>query len=160
MTVSPEEFRQIAGSFSTGVTIVTTVYEGQPAGLTANAFTSVSLDPLLVLVCVEKQVHSHDAIDLSGIFAVNILTQEMRSVSDLFARRGATPQERFEAVVHTTSVTGAPILTGTLGWFDCHVTHRYSGGDHTIFVGKVVAAAKGDGQPLIFFQSHYAKLLS
>ena len=158
MAVSGEDYRRIMGNFATGVTIVTTACDGQLGGMTANAITSVSLDPMLLLFCADNRSRTHGMVDRSGIFAVNILTQEMRNWSNIFADSKRAEEQRFENLKHTTATTGAPILEGNLGWIDCRVAHRYAGGDHTIFVGEVVDAAWAEGKPLIFYQGRYREL--
>ena len=159
MPVSPDQFRRIMGQFATGVTIVTTVHEGRLGGMTANAISSVSLDPMLLLFCADRKTRTHEMIDRSGVFAVNVLTEAMRSLSDLFANNKKGEEERFGAARHAPgAVTGAPILEGNMGWIECKVVHRYDGGDHTIFVGEVVNAGQAEGKPLIFYKGRYAGL--
>ena len=159
MPVSPDHFRRIMGQFATGVTIVTAAHEGRLAGMTANAITSVSLQPMLVLFCADRRARTNEMIDRSGAFALNILTEKMRPLSDLFADNKKSEEERFAAVRHAPgAVTGAPILERNMGWLECRVAHRYEGGDHTIFVGEVVNAGAGDGKPLIFYKGKYGRL--
>src|SRR6266576_3040868 len=144
MAIEKGFFRQVMGQFATGVTVVTTCGQGKPAGITVNAFCSVSLDPPLVLVCIDLLSHTLPAIRDSGSFAVNILTDEQEYLSRCFA--GST-QERYEHFCHTdfhTAATGAPIIDGTLAFIDARVVAEYPGGDHVIFLGQVAAMGVAD----------------
>ena len=139
MAIEKGFFRQVMGQFATGVTVVTTCGQGKPAGITVNAFCSVSLDPPLVLVCIDLISHTLPFIRESGSFAVNILTNEQERLSHCFA--GST-QERYEHFCHTdfhTAATGAPIIDDSLAFIDARVVAEYPGGDHVIFLGQVEA---------------------
>jgi flavin reductase (DIM6/NTAB) family NADH-FMN oxidoreductase RutF len=139
MAIEKDFFRQVMGQFATGVTLVTTCGQGKPAGITVNAFCSVSLDPPLVLVCIDLISHTLPIIRESGLFAVNILTDEQEHLSRCFA--GST-QERYEHFCYTdfhTAATGAPIIDGILAFIDARVVAEYPAGDHVIFLGKVEA---------------------
>ncbi len=151
------EFRRIMGHFATGVTVVTSrdAAGGTPCGLTVNTVTSVSLRPTLVLVCVEQGADSHDCIRGSGYFAINILTSDQERLSRRFA--GWDVDEKFAGVAYRTEATGAPILEDAMGWLDCRVRADYPGGDHTIFVGEVVAGDVRDEAPLIYFRGGYGR---
>jgi flavin reductase (DIM6/NTAB) family NADH-FMN oxidoreductase RutF len=132
-------FRRVMGQFTTGVTIVTTRSQEGVAGLTVNSFTSVSLDPLLILVCVDLRSQALPFLREGGIFAVNILTQEQEELSNCFA---ASSEERYNSFCHAqyhVAATGAPILTNSMGFIDARVIAEYPGGDHAIFLGKVEA---------------------
>lgn len=143
------------GSFATGVTIVTTMCEGFPHGMTANAVTSVSLDPPLMLFCANKKARTHLMIQNSGIFAVNFLPSSMAELCDKFAGMIGAEEERFEGLNYSTARTGAPIIEGNMGWLDCRVIQRYDGGDHSIFLAEVVDGQPGDGKPMVFFRGKY-----
>lgn len=159
MPPSKDEFRQVMGRFATGVTVVTTRLGEELHGMTANAVTSVSLDPLLILVCVDRAADTHGILDRSGIFAVNILSREQEHLSVHFARKETEGAHRLDDVPHRFGVTGAPIIEGCLAYLDCRVAQRYPGGDHTIFLGEVVDAKNvSDGEPLIFYRGRYARL--
>lgn len=162
MNVTPptkDEFRRVMGQFATGVTIVTSRLGDEVHGMTANSVTSVSLDPPLVLVCVARSADSHDIIDKSGVFAVNILARNQEPLSLQFAGKDAPGAHDLHAVPHTTGVTGAPIIEGSLAYLDCRVVERFPGGDHTIFIGEVLDADRMNGQgPLIFYQGRYLDL--
>ena len=158
MSINPELFRKVLSWFTTGVTIVTTRDGDEIHGLTVNSFCSVSLAPPLVLVCVDKDAHSHDLIQKSGNFAVNILTAALESLARRFATNNLSAAERFAGIKHHIEITGAPILAESLGWLDCKLFAAYAGGDHTIFVGEVMALGERPGdEPLLFYQSQYGK---
>jgi flavin reductase (DIM6/NTAB) family NADH-FMN oxidoreductase RutF len=139
MAVDIDFFRKVMGHFATGVTIATTRGQTGPAGLTVNSFTSVSLNPLLVLICVDLRSQALPFFRESGVFAANILTQEQENLSNGFA----TPsEERYTFFCHaeyTQAVTGAPILKDTLGFVDTRIVAEYPGGDHVILLGQVEA---------------------
>jgi flavin reductase (DIM6/NTAB) family NADH-FMN oxidoreductase RutF len=139
MTIDTDFFRQVMGQFTTGVTIVTTRSKDGLAGLTVNSFTSVSLEPPLVLICVDVYSTALPFMRASGNFAVNILTSEQESLSRCFA---TTSSERYEHFCHASfhvASTGSPILDGGLAFIDSRIVAEYPGGDHIIFVGLVVA---------------------
>src|SRR5450759_5220749 len=139
MAIEKIFFRQVMGHFTTGVTIVTTSSKGVLAGLTVNSFCSVSLEPPLVLICVDLHSSTLPMFRESGVFAVNMLTEEQEELSRCFA----TPnKDRFGAFCHApnyTVATGAPVLTDVLAFVDVRIVAEYPGGDHAIFMGKVEA---------------------
>lgn len=129
-------------------------------GMTVNAFASVSLDPLLILVCVERSAVMCDLVDESGVFAVSVLNEDAEGVAvhfaDPFRPQGAA---QFEGIDYRTEVTGSPVLEGEVGWIDCEVWATYDGGDHVIVVGEVVALGLGEETaPLLFYRSAYRGL--
>lgn len=147
------------GRFATGVTIVTSRCGDELHGMTANSVTAVSLNPPLVLVCIDRSADSHDIIAESGIFAVNILSREQERLSSQFAVKEGEAAHGLDDVPHHARATGAPIIDGGLAYLDCRVFERYPGGDHTIFVGEVVDAGPLDGtDPLIFYRGRYLGL--
>lgn len=155
--LDPIRFRAVMGAFPTGVAVATARRsDGSPSGLTVNSLTSVSLKPLLLLVCIDHGASSHAAILESGAFAVNLLGEDDAKVSDVFARgeRG----ERFEGVGWVEGPTGSPILTRALGWIDCRVHQTHVAGDHTIVVGRVEAFDVRPGRPLVYHGGGYARL--
>lgn len=148
MTIEKAFFRQVLGQFATGVSVVTTSSRGTVAGLTVNAFCSVSLDPPLVLICVDLSSTTLPFIRESGVYAVNILTNEQERLSQCFAT--STP-ERHEYFCHANyhrAATGAPILDDVLAFIDARVVAEYPAGDHVIFLGQVVAMGT-DGRAVI-----------
>ena len=155
MGFDSKEQRRIMGKFATGVTVVSTSLGDTTWGMTANAITSLSLDPPLVLVAVGRDSQSHRNYKESGFFAVNILSASQESISTRFASTG--PKD-FADLATKTAVTGAPILEGALGYVDCELVEILPGGDHDIFIGKIVAGDAGEGDPLIFYSGKYAQL--
>jgi flavin reductase (DIM6/NTAB) family NADH-FMN oxidoreductase RutF len=147
--------RRIMGRFATGITVATTRVGAELFGMTANAVTSLSLDPPLVLLCVEKRAQFLAALKESGCYALSILNEEQEAVSRRFAQKG--PKD-FSDLHTTTAVTGSPILGDALGWIDCKVVDVLPGGDHEIFIGEIVAGDCRDGRPLLYFSGNYAKL--
>lgn len=154
MSFDAREFRRTLGQFATGVTVVT-VRDGDGVhGMTANAFTSVSLDPPLVLVCIGKQNRSLALIEKVGKFAVSVLAEEHENVSRHFAGAREIPVD----VTFIDEGVGTPVIKESLAWLDCTVWRLYDGGDHTIVVGRVESLAAPGGKPLIFFQGAYRQL--
>ena len=155
MTFDSKKQRQIMGQFATGVTVVTTDGKAGPHGLTANAIASLSLDPPLVLVAVEKRAHSLDYLTKNGCFAINILRVDQEEIS----RRFATPGPKdFAGLNITTAGTTAPILSDCLAFVDCRVVEILPGGDHEIFVGEIVAGDFHGGVPLLYHAGGYRRL--
>lgn len=146
------------GHFATGVTVVTTCEGTRRAGITVNAFTSVSLDPPLVLVCIERTAYIHDILARTGIYAVNLLTAEQRALSECFAGRSAHRDDEFCGLASREAVTGAPILEEALAFVDCRVVAAYPGGDHSIFLGQVEALGVKGTSPLLYYRGHYVQL--
>lgn len=145
------------GRFATGVTVVTTAGSGGMGGLTANAVASLSLDPPLVLVAIDKQAGSYPEIKENGCYAMNILAAEQEEIS----RRFATPGPKdFTGLKWRSVITGAPVFEEALGYVDCRVVEILAGGDHDIFIGEIVAGeAREDGQPLLYFSGKYRRLV-
>ncbi len=173
MAVDPEMLRAVMRHWPTGVAILTSRHGAQAHGMTVNSFTSISLDPPLVLACVERAVRTHALIEQSSVFAISFLREGQAWISDRFAGRDTENQDRFEGLPTYTAVTGAPILADNLGHLDCVVTAAHQAGDHTIFVAEVVSAAvgsawasrpSGDGHdhagtgPLLYFDRGYHRL--
>jgi 3-hydroxy-9,10-secoandrosta-1,3,5(10)-triene-9,17-dione monooxygenase reductase component len=149
-------FRTVLGHFATGVTVVTGHGPDGPVGLAANSFTSVSLDPPLVLVCMAHTSSTWPAIRASGHFAVNILGE---AHEDTCRRFGARAGDRFEGVGWAKGKTGSPILEDAIGFVDCVVDAEYEAGDHMIVVGRVVDLGQpAEGGPLLFWRGGYARL--
>jgi 3-hydroxy-9,10-secoandrosta-1,3,5(10)-triene-9,17-dione monooxygenase reductase component len=143
-------------TFATGVTVVTSTGADGPAGMTANAVASLSLDPMLVMIGFDLQSRTLTAVRLSRRFAVNVLASDQEQVSRIFAGKQAEA-EKFTACAHTEQA-GVPILDGTLAWLRCDMTAIYPGGDHVIVVGSVVELGGNDGEPLLFYGGRYRML--
>lgn len=147
------KFRDIAGSFVTGVTIITAFDDQQnPVGMTVNSFTSLSLEPSLVQFNIDKKSSLFEAFTQAKSFAVNILAEDRESLSRQFS---AKEVERFEGISFQTDTTGAPILEGVLGYFDCVVYKQYEAGDHITVIGEVVGGECYEGEPLCFYRGKY-----
>ena len=155
MAFDPLLQRQIMGRFATGVTVVTTRWDGQLWGMTANAVMSLSLSPPLVVVSVDKSASMHGLLQKAEGFAINILKQEQEDLSVRFAQRG--PKD-FADLATKVAQTGAPILTDALAYVDCKLVQIAAAGDHDMFIGQCLAGEGGDGAPLIFFGGRYAEL--
>jgi len=156
MPVSAREFRAALRHFPAGVTVVTTRdAQGRPCGLTASAFTSVSLDPPLVLVCVDHAATAYPAFEACGWFAVNVLGKSQEPLSRRFA---ASRPDKFVGVAYREGQAGLPILEDVVAALECRLVHRYPGGDHTIFVGRVEGTTIAGGPPLVYFQGGYHHL--
>jgi hydroxymethylglutaryl-CoA lyase len=151
MPISPQSFKQSLSQWASGVTVVTTLFNGQRLGLTVSSFSSVSLNPPLVSVCIDNKLYNRTAIEHSGVFAVNLLDMRQMDFGLVFAGMKPGVEDRFTGIETATAVTGSPLLPGVLGWLDCRVWRAYDGGDHTIFVGEVVATdSSGADTPLLY----------
>jgi len=154
--LDPKELRRLMGHFATGVTIITTKgADGTPYGLTANAFTSLSLDPPLCLVCVDRKAESFAHFYDSKVFTVNILTTAQEDLSNRFAKSGG---DKFTGVATVHGHHGAPLIAGALAHIECQITDTLEGGDHVIHVGRVEHIHMQAGDPLLFFQGRYRRL--
>lgn len=154
MAVDTATFKQALGSWASGVTIVTTLSDGVYSGMTASAFSSVSADPPLVLVCINRKATSCDEVRESGVFAVNIL----REGQDALSNRFATPMDRaarFEGVAVTAGASGAPLLDESMVSLDCRVEQAVEAGSHTVFIGRVEEVVVREGHPLLYYRGAY-----
>lgn len=155
-TIDPALFRSVLGRFASGVTVVTARDSARTDhGMTVSAFCSLSLDPLLVLICVEHNTVLHGVLADASQFAVNMLASGQESISRRFSEQ---IDDRFEGIGYTRGITGCAILGGVLGYLECDIDARFPGGDHTIIVGKVIAAAAHKGSPLLYYRGGYAQL--
>ena len=155
MAIDKQTFRRTLGRFAAGVTVVTTrTKDGTPCGLTATAFSSVSLDPPLVLVCVDKGAESYPHMMEAEAFCVSFLREEQAAVSNQFARSGI---DKFAGVATNTSGREIPWIDGCLAHLDCRTEQRVDAGDHTIFIGLVEAAETFAGEPLVYYDGGYRK---
>lgn len=152
----PLALRQVFGQFATGVTIVTTGDQnGSPVGMTASSFNTVSLDPPLVLWCIDRKAGCFDAFNSCDHFAIHVLNQKQSDLSSLFARKGV---DRFRQVPYELSQEGVPLLQEYCARLECSIAHRYAGGDHVIMVGQVQAMQTQDHAPLVFHRGRYAQI--
>ncbi len=156
--ISPARLRQVLGNFATGVTVITAAADDGPVGMAANSFTSVSLDPPLVLFCAGKSSTTWPDIEAAGRFCVNILGSDHADLSNQFATKDL---DRFADVSHRTEATGSPVLDEAIAWLDCEQVALHDAGDHVIVVGQVLALdAVDDASPLLFFRGGYGQLSS
>jgi flavin reductase (DIM6/NTAB) family NADH-FMN oxidoreductase RutF len=159
MGITQAEFRKALGSFATGVTVITVDYEGEVHGMTANAFTSVSLDPLLVLVCVGHDARTHAHLHARKRFGVNVLAENQRAVSEYYAdpspdhRHAERAGARFDRTQQ-----GTPVLRGALAYLECRLHTAQNAGDHTIFIAEVEDVVVRAGDPLLYFRGEYRKI--
>ena len=137
----------------TGVTVITTLHDGNDAGFTANAFASVSADPPMLLICVNRSASSHGLISASGVFCVNLLALEQQAIAEKFA--GGDPKERFSGVALERGLLGTAIIAGSLAYFECRLAEEHTAGTHTIFIGEVVACDSRSGEPLGYYDRTY-----
>ena len=159
MEIEPQAFKDVMARWASGVTIATTRSKASPLGMTVSSFASVSLHPAQVLICVNRNASTYAAIEESGYFAVNLLAVEHLEWGVRFAGLRPEVTDRFEGIGWLTAQTGAPILPGVLGWLDCRLRHAFASGDHTIFVGEVVASGVySDGAPLLYYRRNWRQL--
>jgi flavin reductase (DIM6/NTAB) family NADH-FMN oxidoreductase RutF len=151
--VGPDRFREVMGRFATGVTVVTASSPDGPVGMTANAVCSLSLDPVLLLVCFDNQARTLPVVRDVGRFGVNVLRAGQEDLARLFASK-RPESEKFAGVPHTVH-DGIPVIEGVLAWVGCRLERVIPGGDHTIGIGAVEAAEAGGGEPLIWFRGSY-----
>jgi flavin reductase (DIM6/NTAB) family NADH-FMN oxidoreductase RutF len=158
--VTADEFKKVMGSFAAGVTVVTTIdADGARSGLTATAFSSLSLSPPMCLVCIDKRAASHAAIQTSRKFAVSMLSHAQQEISSRFASR---VDDKFEGVPHRAGpVTGCPLIDGAVATLECELVAVHPGGDHDIFVGELKSVEIGsDGHPLVYWRGRYGDVTS
>lgn len=161
-SIEAEDFRAALGRFASGITIMSTLQAGVAHAMTANAFTSVSLDPPLVLVCVDKSVRMHDAVLDCGFWAVSVLAARDKGVAERFARSGRDLHTQFNGVETVAGPkTGCLLIAGALSWLECRTWATYDGGDHTIVVGEVLSLGADqplDPEALVYFSGQYREL--
>ena len=159
MTFQPEDLREMMRSWTSGVVLVTSQFEGRRHGMTVSSFTSVALDPPLVLVCIDTSSRTHDLIVNSGAFAAAVLAEDQRDISDRFAGRQGEFDDRFESLQVITTPTGCPVPAGSLAYVDCRVSATYAGGHSSIFLGEVTEAkVLRQDSPLVYHDQHYHRL--
>ncbi|HVP55834.1 MAG TPA: flavin reductase family protein [Candidatus Eisenbacteria bacterium] len=160
MSVTQAEFREAMGCFATGVTVITVDCAGEVHGMTANAFTSVSLHPLLVLVCVDHRAQTHAHLHARKRFGVNVLSEGQRAISEFYARPERS-QERAEAEAEARFVRtphGTPALRGALAYLECRLHTAQDAGDHTLFIAEVEDVVVRQGNPLLYFRGKYRSI--
>ena len=157
MAVDSETFKQVLGSWATGVTIVTSQYGDLRHGMTVSAFNEVSLDPPMVLFCADKSSNTMGVIEQSRVFSVSILARSQEELSNLFANK-QKEAVRFNDLDCTLGATGCPRIPGALAWLDCSVHEAVDAGDHVIYVGRLEEAEARDVRPLLHFRGKYGGL--
>lgn len=155
MTIDEARFRQVLGYFASGVTVVTTAHAGRNYGLTVSSFSSLSLRPPLVLVCIDKRVSSYEPLTEAAGFTINILEKGQEHISRKFA---APDDDKFAGIAWHPGILGHPVIEDALAVIECRTHVQLPGGDHTIFVGEVVEATLGAGSPLLYFRRGYHEL--
>lgn len=158
VTIEQQKFRHVMGHFVTGVTVITSIVDDLPVGMTAQSFVSLSLDPPLVMFCPARQSYTWKRIEAEGVLCINVLARSQEEISRRFAAKG---DDRFSGVTWTRApVTGSPLLEGVHAWVDCEIEDVHPGGDHLIVVCRVLAlAAPGDaGDPLVFHLGRYGEV--
>jgi flavin reductase (DIM6/NTAB) family NADH-FMN oxidoreductase RutF len=156
MPVNNEEFRGALGRFASGVSVVTSkCADGELRAITVSAFSSLSLNPPLILICIDNRSSLVEHLVEGCSFAVNILGEDQEILSRRFASK---EPNRFEGIGYKEGVSGSPLLDHALATLECKVVHNYAGGDHTIIVGEVEATGLTDSKPLLYFRGGYAKL--
>lgn len=161
MTATPvdrDDFRNAMGCFATGVAIMTTRVEDVDHAMTVNSLTSVSLDPMLVLVCIENSSRMHEIVRRAGVWGMSVLAADQRATSNLFATRGRPGLGQFHGLTFTRGeVTGVAFIDGALAHLECRTTDSYPAGDHTIVVGQAqsVVVSNPDAQALLFHRGRY-----
>jgi flavin reductase (DIM6/NTAB) family NADH-FMN oxidoreductase RutF len=160
MSLNSSEFRKAMGCFATGVTIITVDLEGEVHGMTANAFASVSLDPPLVLVCVDHATRTHAHLHAKKRFGINVLGEDQRAISEYYARaeRDHEHAEAEAGARFDRTQQGTPMLRGSLAFLECRLNSAEVAGDHTIFIAEVEDVVVRDGDPLLFFRAKYRKV--
>ena len=155
--VDPAQFRQLLGRFATGVTVITTrTPRGEAIGMTASSVASVSLEPPLLLVCVDRQHDMHPALEAGSRFVLNILAADQEWLSRRFADN--TVEDRFDGVGYQESEDGVPLLEGTVAAIECTKQAAIPAGDHTVFIGVVTGGTVTDRRPLLYYRGGYAAL--
>ncbi|MFP5220360.1 MAG: flavin reductase family protein [Actinomycetes bacterium] len=161
--VDPVAYRRVVGRFTTGVTVVTAELDGEQHALTCNSFTSVSLEPVLVLFAVEKAARFHDAVLAAGQWAVSVLAIGQEALSRRFAVRGRPLEDQFSGVPHAPGpLTGAALVDGALAALECRTVATHDAGDHTVVLGEVlgVSVPDPDAEPLLYYEGRYRGLAS
>jgi flavin reductase (DIM6/NTAB) family NADH-FMN oxidoreductase RutF len=159
LPLDPAEYRKVMSRFATGVTVVTTCVGGRFHGFTANGVTSVSLEPLLFLVCVGKSAVAHTELEQAKHFGVSMLAEHQEDLSTLFAKSSPPEEGGLRGASYQVGVTGVPLLEQALGYLECEVFDRVSAGDHTIVIGRVLEGGLGVADdPLLFFAGQYRRI--
>lgn len=157
MSIQDGDFKSILSQFATGVTVVTVQEQERIHGLTVNAFSSVSLDPKLVLICINRESRTHTFLNRGNGFSVNILSSKQENVSQLFARPGLSMEERLRNISYIEHEVGGPHFEDVIAWLSCRQEHSFPAGDHVIYVGRVVDGdlPNANSDPLMYLRGNY-----
>lgn len=159
MIPDSDGLRRLMGRFATGVAIVTTGLEDDLHGMTANSVASISLEPPLMLVCIDKASDTHDLLAKAGVFAVSVLGRDQAHLAERFATKQPGANHDLDGVWHHFASTGSPIIDGCLAYFDCRTVAAHDGGDHTVFIGEVLDAGEmSEDGPLVFYRGRYRQI--
>jgi flavin reductase (DIM6/NTAB) family NADH-FMN oxidoreductase RutF len=159
MPLDPEKLRHAMRAWTTGVAIVTSIYEGRQYGMTVNSFTSISLEPPLISVALKQLTHTHELVVKSGMFSVTILTAAQKELSDRFAGKLPQVTNRFDGVQIETISLDSPVFKDGMAYFDCRVMSSMAVGENTLFIAEVLdARGEGEGEPLVYHNRQYWKL--
>jgi flavin reductase (DIM6/NTAB) family NADH-FMN oxidoreductase RutF len=159
MALDPENLRAAMRAWSAGVTVATTVSDGQKHGMTVNSFTSISLDPAMITISMQQATRTYEMVRKSNVFGLTILSVEQSRISDLFAGRFTEVEDRFEGLQTDTLVTGSPFIVGGLAWLDCRILQTVDAGMNSLFIAEVLAARSfGEDQPLLYHNRKYWRL--
>ncbi|MDR2256483.1 MAG: flavin reductase [Arthrobacter sp.] len=153
--VDPMVFRNVVGHFASGVTVITTVVDGEPFGTTASAVSSLSMEPPMMLACLNRSSSTHDQVVAAGRFAINILAEDQAGLAMHFGRKGS---DKFAGIGYTMSEHGLPLLDGALATVECRIGETATGGTHTVFLGVVEEAGAADKQPLAYYRGTMGRL--
>ena len=158
MNASAASFRDVLSRWASGVSVVTTNHDGMLYGLTVSSFSSLSLDPPLVLVCLANVNRMVAMIEASRGFAVSILSSDQVTASNYFARQGRLPTPDFTEIEGQWTTSGQPVIAGALAWMTCELHALHAQGDHTIVIGRVSETATHDGEPLLYWSRGYRRI--
>jgi len=158
-TLDPEKLRAVMRAWSAGVAVVTAAHEGKRHGATVNSFTSISLEPAMLTIALQKSAKTHDLILKSRAFGLTMLSAGQTNISELFAGKVSGVDDRFAGLKIQTLVTGAPLLVGGLAWLDCRVVETFDAVSSTLFIAEaLVAQVNGGGEPLVYHNREYWNL--
>ncbi len=159
MPLDRDQFKEVVSKFASGVTVVTTADDQGFHGVTVSSFCSLSLDPPLVLVCIDKSIQSHDLITSAPKFVVNFLSRGQTFLAEQFSGQTPLADPQFTRVAHAVRDSGLPLISHTVAWIECDAWAAYDGGDHTIFVGRATSGELGEeDDPLLYFDREFTEL--
>lgn len=155
MSIDADRFRQTLGYFASGVTVITTAHQGELYGITVSSFSSLSLNPPLILICIDKSAITHEILLRAGQFVINVLDKRQEHLSRRFATTNA---DKFKGVAWHAGTLGLPVLDNVLAVIECQTHATFDGGDHTIFTGMVIDSSLNEGAPLLYYRRGYCEL--